>query len=240
MSVGARTYLSFGGGVNSTALMLLLLDRGEEFEAVYADHGCDWPDTAQYVEMLQRKGYQITVLETRRGGLPLYQYYWKYRIIPMRAFRHCTDHFKSRPIDAYVETPCVMYLGIAADEAGRAARYGTKEGQDWQFPLLDERLDRSACEQIIRKHELAVPIKSGCFVCPFQTARQWKKLRREEPDLFCKAVALEERATQRRAEKGKAPITLFGGGIPLWRVVQEEQMELPMEGYTTPPCNCGL
>lgn len=30
-----KNYLSFGGGVNSVAMMLLLLDEGVEFEAVY-------------------------------------------------------------------------------------------------------------------------------------------------------------------------------------------------------------
>jgi tRNA U34 2-thiouridine synthase MnmA/TrmU len=32
-----RNYLSFGGGVNSVAMMLLLLDEGIEFEAVYVN-----------------------------------------------------------------------------------------------------------------------------------------------------------------------------------------------------------
>ena len=36
-----RNYLSFGGGVNSTAMLLLLLDEGWEFEAVYVDHGAE-------------------------------------------------------------------------------------------------------------------------------------------------------------------------------------------------------
>ena len=31
------------------------------FEAVYVDHGADWPETREYVAMFQGMGYPITV-----------------------------------------------------------------------------------------------------------------------------------------------------------------------------------
>lgn len=34
-----KNYLSFGGGVNSVALYLLMEDMGIEFEAVFVNHG---------------------------------------------------------------------------------------------------------------------------------------------------------------------------------------------------------
>jgi len=41
-----RHYLSFGGGVNSVAMLLMLLDTKEyEFEAVFVDTGCEYPET---------------------------------------------------------------------------------------------------------------------------------------------------------------------------------------------------
>ena len=36
-------YLSMGFGVNSVALYLLMQDLGMEFEAVFVNHGGDWP-----------------------------------------------------------------------------------------------------------------------------------------------------------------------------------------------------
>ena len=36
-----KTYLSYGGGVNSTAMLLMLHKEGWEFESIYVDHGCD-------------------------------------------------------------------------------------------------------------------------------------------------------------------------------------------------------
>jgi 3'-phosphoadenosine 5'-phosphosulfate sulfotransferase (PAPS reductase)/FAD synthetase len=52
-----RRYLSFGGGVNSTALLLLMADEGMEFETVFVNHGGDYPETYAYVELLRERGY---------------------------------------------------------------------------------------------------------------------------------------------------------------------------------------
>ena len=114
-----RRYLSYGGGVDSTALMLWLIDQGVEAEAVYADHGADWPETREYVAMLREKGYPITVLETTRKGLALYEYYQSHRVIPTRMVRHCTVEYKVRPLTEYMKTPCIVYMGIDAGEAHR-------------------------------------------------------------------------------------------------------------------------
>jgi 3'-phosphoadenosine 5'-phosphosulfate sulfotransferase (PAPS reductase)/FAD synthetase len=59
-----RRYLSFGGGVNSVALGLWLMDHGIEAERVYADHGADWPETREYVQHLKERGLPITILDT--------------------------------------------------------------------------------------------------------------------------------------------------------------------------------
>ena len=63
-----KQYISFGGGVNSTALLLLLTDRGEEFETVFVNHGGDYPETYEYVDYLRDQGFEITeVIPNYRG-----------------------------------------------------------------------------------------------------------------------------------------------------------------------------
>lgn len=44
-----KQYLSYGGGVNSTALLLHFIDHGVDFEAVFANHETDLPETYEYV-----------------------------------------------------------------------------------------------------------------------------------------------------------------------------------------------
>jgi hypothetical protein len=228
-----KKYLSYGGGVNSTALMILLRNKGVEFESVFEDHGGDYPETYAYVEMLQSKGYPITVIEAKVEGLNLYDYCLKYGILPSRQMRWCTDKFKIRHALSYYERPCIVYLGFDYDEIGRA-KPSRDSGIENVFPLIDEGIDREGCKKIILKAGLPVPKKSGCYFCPFAKVKEFKILRDEYPDLWCKAKHMEQRAVDRRISQGKSPFYLRDK--PLDRVVNEGQDDL--FGWRK-PCQCG-
>jgi len=96
-------------------------------------------------------------------------------------------------------------------------------------------MDRNDCIKYIEKHELPVPIKSGCLFCLFQRIIDFKKLRMLDPELYCKAKALEDRASDDRIKHGKEPIYIKDK--PLDIIVNEAQGEL-FEEYK-PPCYCG-
>jgi len=197
--------LSFGGGVNSVALYILLEREGVEFEAVFADHGADWPETYEYVAWMNNNGYPVTVLKTHRDGLSLYDYYWQHRMIPTRMMRHCTDHFKIKPLLAYYEQPYTEYLGFDAGEAHRAERI---RRSNVEAPLVERGIDRDGCLDIIRDAGWPMPRKSGCYLCPFARVSQCEELGQRHPDLLEKAIALERRCLERLAEKGKPPFYL--------------------------------
>jgi len=112
-------YLAFGGGVNSTALYLLLLAMGVEFKAVFIDHGGDPDYTYSYVKLLETRGFKITTIKAKSNDLTLPEYIWYKKMIPSRQMRWCTDRFKIRPLHQYIKKPCTLYLGIDADEAHR-------------------------------------------------------------------------------------------------------------------------
>ena len=129
-----------------------------------------------------------------------------------------------------------MMLGIDAGESHRA-RMSSKNGVENRYPLIEEGINRESCRQIIREHGLPDPGKSGCWFCPFQRVSQWKKLRREHPDLFCMALQLERRASSYRIERGKTPITI--SYRPLDEMINDRQLVLfPEAEY--PPCQCVL
>lgn len=204
-----RKYLSHGAGVDSTALMLLLIDEGLEFESVFIDHGGDYPETYEYVDYLHEKEYEITVLkpsviakEVRYDNI--YDYFWHYKSVPFRNYRICTHKFKINTFNNYVERPCIVYLGYDWSEYKRAIKpkKNTKKGIEYQYPLIEKRINRSQCKKIIRDHDLKVPRKSGCWFCPFQKLSEWKKLRDNYPELFMKAMALEEWAFSERDKMG--------------------------------------
>jgi len=239
-----KKYLSFGGGVNSVAMMLMLLGQKDDFEAIFVDHGTDWPETYDYFEMFQgwlkKHGYkQITVLKPDVQGFEnLYSYYWEKQLVPSFMARICTDKFKIRPIYKYVEKPCFMLLGIDFGEIKRA-KLSSNKGVENRFPLIENDIDRAGCKKIITDHGLPVPMKSGCYICPFQRLGQWIELRKLHPDLFCRAEQLENRNMEYRKSIGKKAFTLNNSGKKLKTVIQEDQMHI-FEQDDYPPCQCGL
>lgn len=184
-------YLSHGAGVNSTALMLLLLDEGVKFEAVFSDTGCEWPETYEYLRLLEEEGYEITWLRPEVSDTrTLYEYMAKYRTIPHWRRRFCTVKWKRTPFDRYVERPCTTYIGYDVTERRRRLR--DRKGIHFEYPLRERMITREGCVKIIRDHGLPVPRRSGCWLCPFQPLAGWKELRDTYPTLFRRAVALED------------------------------------------------
>lgn len=235
-----KNYLSFGGGVNSTAMYLLMLAEKVKFEAIYVDHGADWPETREYVARFAKQFPLTVLIPNVQGHDNLYDHCKHYRMIPSRRRRWCTDKFKVRVINTYIERPCFQLVGIDAGEAHRA-RISTKKDVENRYPLVEHELDRAGCIDLIEQHGLEVPMKSGCWFCPFQRKGQWLALRKKHPDLFCKAQKLEKAQFEARAEKGKGPIFLFRKDKPLATLINDKQKALPgMEEIEYPPCQCGL
>ena len=239
-----KRYLSFGGGVNSVALYLLMAEQGEDCEAVFVHHGTDWPDTYNYMAgfqwWLRSSGLRpVTILRPVKAGYTsLYDYCWHRKMVPVRYPRYCTSDFKIKPLHKYYEKPAFELIGIDAGESHRA-RISTTGGIEKRYPLIEQDIDRNGCIEIIKRHGLPIPMKSGCFICPFQRTGQWKELRAKHPDLFCKAVGLEDRNSEYRASKGKKPMTISPRKIALKALVNESQIQV-FEQDEYPPCQCGL
>ena len=98
------------------------------------------------------------------------------------------------------------------------------------YPLIDRKLKRADCIRVIQDAGLPVPVKSGCFFCPFNSQERWKWLYEEHPDLFGRAVALEENSKhfpqQRLTDqvyRNRATMTLreFGEHIVARQVIPE-------------------
>lgn len=164
-----KRYLSYGGGVNSTALMLLLEQQGLKFESIFVDHGVDYPWTYEYVKYLQAEGHPITVIKPCVDGCHTIEEYWlKYRTPPTRTNRWCTWKFKIEPFLNYIKHPAIVYVGISADERERRRRsYPGIEDVTIEHPLIDLGIDRLECERMILRAGLKLPRKSGCWCCPF-------------------------------------------------------------------------
>jgi len=164
-----KHYLSFGGGVNSVAMLLLLLEKKEyDSEVVFVDTGCEYPETYEYVDMVNKKIFPVTILRSAdytSDKLDLYEHCIKYRMVPIMQIRWCTSLHKIKPLHTYFEKPCFVDIGIATEEAKRQ-RVSTTAGLENCYPLIEHGISRDGCIDIISAHGLPIPRKSGCSFVP--------------------------------------------------------------------------
>jgi len=203
-----KHYLSFGDGVNSVALYLIMRDMDIEFEAIYVNHGGDAPETQKYLEYFINKGNPITILKPDVEGYSnIYDYYFFKRKVPSKMRRDCTDKFKIRPFYKYVDTPCFCHLGIDYDEQ-RRARLNSKKGVENHYLLIEMKINRQSCKDIIFYHGYDIPPKSSCFFLYIQKKHEWEDLQKNHPILYKKAVDLENNVIDDRLANNKSKITL--------------------------------
>lgn len=198
--------LSYGGGVNSVALMVLLLREGAPLdEIVFADTGGEIPETYEYLPTSQayaeERGVPFTTV--RKPGLSLYDTAWRRRVTPSTIWRWSTRDYKVTPILRHYRAlggHVNQYLAIAYDEFRRmkASRVGYVTNL---YPLVDRRLARADCVQIIEDAGLPIPPKSSCYFCPFGSVDRWRWLHDNHPDLYSKAIALEENSKHFPAQR---------------------------------------
>ncbi len=187
-----KHYLSFGAGVNSVALYLLLEKMNVPFEAIMVNHETDIPETYEYLDYLRTKDFKITEIKPNvKGFSSLYEYCKSYKFLPSCYLRWCTSKFKTIPFYKWIAKPCVVYIGYSAEETHRFIDRPRKD-VTFKYPLVEEGINRSECKRIIERAGLRVPPKSGCWICPFQSKKQLRKLYREHPVLFDKLIELEK------------------------------------------------
>ena len=233
-----KNYLSFGAGRNSVAMYMYMLDQKIEFEAVFVDHGTDWPETYEYLEMFRQR-YPVTIIKPRRSlgnGRyvdNLYDFCWEKKMFPSRQKRWCTVDFKNRPLNKYHGRNCVVNIGFDFGEKKRAKIYFEK-GREYKYPLIEAEIGLEGCKQIIQDHGLPLPLKSGCFICPFQWRWELRELRRFHPNLLSKLEQLEDRNNEERARRGFKPYYSFGRPVREFVERDINQMKLWPEDELPP------
>lgn len=193
--------LSFGGGVNTVALMIKLVQEQAPLDgAIFADTGGETPETYQSVETareyLTEHGIPLFVVQARPRQTDLYGTALRRRVIPSVQWRWCTRDFKVNPIHKFYAELGIhinQYMGIAYDEIHRM-KDSRVEHITNLYPLIDVRMTRQDCIDMIVEAGFSVPDKSGCFFCPFNSTDRWRALLDKNPDLFDKAIALEEQS----------------------------------------------
>lgn len=190
---------SYGGGTNSTAMLIGCVERGIHVDHIlFADTGGEKPHTyehnARFSDWLVANGMPSITL-VRKENLTLEQDCLNRKALPSVAygFKSCSDHFKIRPQRKYLESIGVInhtrLIGFDMDEPQRARPIlGNR------YPLIEWGWGRAECVEAIEKAGLPLPGKSACFFCPSSKKAEIKVLRRMYPSLADRAVAMERNA----------------------------------------------
>lgn len=206
--------LLYSGGVNSTAMAIALIeDHGWRGPLLWADTGTNWPETLDYIETfkarLARHGLTLTPQPTNstdRGEtyrMPLIVYCERNQTIPTFRHRWCNDKWIRRPNKRWCKKKGIdtLLVGIAADEAQRAR----PSDKSKRYPLVELNITRDDCHRIIAKAGLPPAPRSNCWMCPYQNRSQWIQLKKQHPDLYQRALALEDMLPQ----KQEKPLTIY-------------------------------
>jgi len=219
------TVVSYGGGIQSTALVVLAMrERWAIDEIVHVDlMGAESPATREYVALfgdwLRREhGRDITIIERdlygdmlARPGFTLVPWRGKYERFILS--RQCTRQYKVQPLrrylyDRYPGERIGLMLGISVDEYHRM-RDSSAARIEHVYPLVDRRLTRWQCRDIIERAGLAVPYKSSCWFCPYRTPGSQLVLLQHYPQLREMADALEDRINTERRRRGQDEIIVL-------------------------------
>lgn len=215
--------VSFGGGTNSTAMLIGMYQKGIPVDLIlFADTGGECPHTYEHVARFSKwlKAHGMpeitTVCYTDRNGkrLTLEEECLRSHTLPSLAygFKRCSLKHKRGPQDKFCNhyEPCKAiwkagkkvnkYIGYDAGEEQRkdnayAADIADKKYQ-YHYPLIDWEWDREMCRKVIQDAEVPLPGKSSCFFCPSMKMTEIKALRRDYPELYARAIAIEDNAQE--------------------------------------------
>lgn len=235
-----KTCLSFGAGVQTTALLVLIATgRWPRPDAIlFADTGNEHESTYRYLQEVsgpyaRAHGLTVTVLgtdwRTPHYRSDLETYCKQHRMLPGTLSRWCTttykrvplQHYRRRVLKATANNPVESWIGISTDESVRAARGKNDYGEIKRYPLIELGLNRSDCEDVIAAAGLAVPPKSGCWFCPFMKQSLWQQLKREDPERFARALAMERGASPNRTSGKPRYLPIFGS---LERIAAQDEL----------------
>lgn len=205
------TIASYGGGTNSTAMLIECAKRGINVDLIlFADTGGEKPHTYQYVKTFNDwliKNGMPEIIWVKSPNETLEQSCNKLKALPSIAYgvKTCSQRFKIQPQDKYVNNWIVAksewaagrkitkLVGYDADEHHRIKDY-SDDKYTLSYPLVDWDMGRDECLQTIADAGLCPPGKSACFFCPSTKPSEVRWLAHNHPELAERAMKIERQA----------------------------------------------
>ncbi len=206
-----QNIVSFSGGKDSTAMLLMMLEKGIQVDKIiFADTTLEFPEMYDWIDkienLIQRPIEKIKPKKTwdehfygvftrgkfkgRRRGFPfLIQKCWWNR------------EAKYLLLDKAHGVNNTIFIGIAIDEKKRTkAKQYNKTYLTYKFPLCEWNMTEQNCFAYLEKRQLYHPLKkfkrTGCWLCPKQNEKSLEILMKDYPDLWEKLKKYEKDSPQ--------------------------------------------
>lgn len=213
---GVLHVLALSGGHDSTILSLELADREPRpYTYVCTPTGNELPEMYEHWRKLG------TILGGRvlpiMGGT-LESVINAQGMLPNFRARFCTRIIKIEPYRAMLLAqaalgPVVSYVGLRADEPGRAGgAYDDIPGVTMRFPLREWGWGEAQVQAGLAERGIECPWRTDCALCYHQRIGEWYELWRDHPDEWAKGEALEAKynATFRTPGRDSWPDSMLG------------------------------
>jgi 3'-phosphoadenosine 5'-phosphosulfate sulfotransferase (PAPS reductase)/FAD synthetase len=210
--------VSFSGGKDSTAMLLMMFERGWPVDdIVYFDCG-DWefPQMHEHINQVEQYiGRKVTRLRNKRGDFN----YWMFDHVskprgnnpvrigkawPQVNTRWCTTR-KVDTIETYYsqhKPEMTVYIGFATDEINRlySKNAQKKHWYHMRFPLFDFSMTEANCLEYCYSKGFTWGglynyfKRVSCWCCPLQSLKDLKQLYLHFPDLWERLKDMDRRA----------------------------------------------
>ena len=205
-----RHICGISGGKDSSALAVYMKDRVPDMEYFFCDTGAELPETYEFLARLEViLGKPIARLNAERGFDHWFEIFRG--ALPSPQMRWCTKNMKIKPLEQWIgDDPAVSYVAIRSDEANRKGYISTKPNIESRFPFMEDGIDHACVIRILDDAGIGLPAyyewrtRSGCYFCFYQRKAEWIGLADRHPDLFERAVAIEQKVLQDAGVDGDA------------------------------------
>jgi 3'-phosphoadenosine 5'-phosphosulfate sulfotransferase (PAPS reductase)/FAD synthetase len=179
-------------------------------EYFFCDTGAELPETYEYLSRLEVVlGKPISRLNPAKGFDHWFEVYRG--ALPSPQMRWCTRQMKIKPLEDWLgDDVAISYVAIRVDERNRKGYISTKPNITAVFPFVEEGIDHDGVLRILDEAGLGLPdyyewrTRSGCYFCFFQRKAEWVGLADRHPELFERAVAIENKVLKDAGVDGDA------------------------------------
>ena len=205
---------SFSGGKDSTAMVLHLIELGEQIdEVIFCDTYKEFPGMYRHIEkvktIIENAGIKFTTLQSEKSfdHLMFDEVTNKGthgRAWPNFKTRWCTGELKKDIVRKYFksrkkEYSVIQYVGLAADEGHRLNR-AINQQEHKRHTLVEWGWTEADCLQYCYDHGYTweglyeIFNRVSCWCCPLKPLEELRKLRKHCPELWEELKDMDKRA----------------------------------------------